>query len=102
VHSDFPNALYKVLVFHPLDCTDFGPYKTYYKAYVNDWMLSNVGGIVIIYSDGGIIGRSFSKAFTKQDIGKGCHVTEFIQQMKIFLIKINSYVTDRPYSLVTE
>lgn len=29
-------------------------------------------------------------------------VTEFIHQMKIFLIKINSYVTDRPYILVTE
>jgi len=62
----------------PLDCTVFGPYKTYYNAYVNDWMLSNLARLVIIYSVAGIIGNSFRKAFTKQNIEKGFHVTEFV------------------------
>jgi len=41
-------------------------------------MLSNLGRIVIIYSVAGIIGNSFSKAFTKWNIEKGLHVTEFV------------------------
>jgi ABC-type branched-subunit amino acid transport system substrate-binding protein len=50
----------------------------YYNAYVNDWMLSNLGRLVIIYSVAGIIGNSFKKAFTKQNIEKGFHVTDFV------------------------
>jgi ABC-type branched-subunit amino acid transport system substrate-binding protein len=41
-------------------------------------MLSNLGKLAIIYSVAGIIGNPFSKAFTKQNIEKGFHVTEFV------------------------
>jgi ABC-type branched-subunit amino acid transport system substrate-binding protein len=53
-------------------------------------MLSNLGRLVIIYSVAGIIGSSFSKAFTKQNIEKRFHATEFVHEMEIFLMQINS------------
>jgi hypothetical protein len=65
-------------------------------------LLSNLGRLVIIYNVAGIIGSSFSKAFIKRNIEKWFHVTDFVHYIKIFLMQINSYVTDRPYSLVTE
>ena len=37
-------------------------------------MLSNPGKPVTMYSVAGIIGKSFSKAFTKHNIQKGFHV----------------------------
>jgi len=54
----------------PLDCTIFGPYKSYYNACLHDWMLSNPGKPVTIYSVAGIIGKSFIKAFTKHNYEK--------------------------------
>jgi hypothetical protein len=52
--------------------------KTYYNSYVNDWILSNLGRLVIIYSVADIIGISFSKAFTEQNIEKRFYVTDFV------------------------
>jgi hypothetical protein len=45
------------------------------NACLNDSMLSNPGKAATIYSTVGIIARSFSKVFTKHNIGKGFHVT---------------------------
>jgi hypothetical protein len=59
----------------PLDCTVFGPYKAYYNACLNDWMLSNTGKHVTIYKVAGIIGKAFGKSFTKRNIEKGFNVT---------------------------
>jgi len=69
-YAIFVLTLHPIHKLRPLDCTVFGPYKIYYNAYVSDWMLSNLGRPVIIYSVEGIIGNSFSKAFTKQNIEK--------------------------------
>jgi hypothetical protein len=49
----------------PLDCTVFGSYKAYYNACLNDWMLSNPGKPVTIYTVAGISGKAFGKVFTK-------------------------------------
>jgi len=38
-------------------------------------MLSNPGKPVTIYSGAGIIGKSVSKTFAKQNMGKRLHVT---------------------------
>jgi ABC-type branched-subunit amino acid transport system substrate-binding protein len=67
-----PNTSYNL---QPLVCTVFGPYKVYYNACLNDWMLSNAGKLVTTYSVAGVKGKSFSKAFTKQNIEKRFHVT---------------------------
>jgi hypothetical protein len=40
-----PHRSYKL---QPLDCTVFGPYKAYFNACFNDWMLSNPGKPVTI------------------------------------------------------
>jgi hypothetical protein len=45
----------------PLVCTVFGPYKTYYNACLNDWMLSNPGKSVTMYSVAGIIGKNIQQ-----------------------------------------
>ena len=89
----------------PLDCTVFGPYKTYYNACLNDWILSNPGKPVAMYSVAGIIGKIFSKEFTKHSIEKSFHVTGIYPlNASIFGEDefLSSYVTDRPYSRVTE
>jgi hypothetical protein len=68
-------------------------------------MLSNPGKPVTIYNVAGIIGKAFGKAFTKRNIEKGFNVTgihplnENIFDEDEFL---SSYVTDRPYSQVSE
>jgi hypothetical protein len=49
----------------PLDCTIFGPDRTCYNAYLNDWMLSNPGKPVQMYHAADIIGKLFSKPFAK-------------------------------------
>jgi hypothetical protein len=68
-------------------------------------MLSNPGKPVTIYNAAGIIGKAFGKAFTKCNIEKGFNVAgihplnENIFDEDEFL---SSYVTDRPYSQVSE
>jgi hypothetical protein len=59
----------------PLFCTIFGPYKTYYNACLHDWMLSNPGKPVTIYSVADIIAKSSSKAFTEHNIEVEFHGT---------------------------
>ena len=65
-------------------------------------MLSNPGKPVTVYSVASIIGRSFSKAFTKHNIDVvSCNRNNLNENTgeDEFLF---SYVTDRPYSQVTE
>ena len=89
----------------PLDCTVFSPYKTYYSACLNDWMLSNPSKPGAMYSVAGVIGKIFSKEFTKHSTEKRFHVTgmyplnENIFSEDEFLF---FYVTDRPFSRVIE
>ena len=89
----------------PLDCTIFGPYKSYYNAYLHDWMLSNPGKPVTIYIVAGITGKSFTKAFTKHNYEKRFLVTEIYPLNENICDEdefLSSCVNDRPYSQVTE
>jgi len=89
----------------PLDSTIFGPYKTCYNVHLNDWMLSNSGKPVKMYSGVGIIGKLFSKPFAEPSVRKGIHVTGIYLLIKnIFDIDeiISSPVTVRPYGPVIE
>ena len=70
-----PHTSFKL---QPLDCTVFGPYKTYYNACLNNWMLSNQDKTVPIYNVAGITGKSFSKEFTKHNTEMGFNVTGII------------------------
>ena len=84
----------------PLDCTVFGLYKTYYNSCLNDWIFSNSGKPIAIYSVAGIIGKTFSKAFTKHNIEKRFLVTGMYPlNVNIFCEDecLSCYVTDRPY-----
>jgi hypothetical protein len=67
-----PNTAHKL---QPLDSTIIVPYITCYNAYLNDWVLSNSGKPVKMYSCVGIIGKLFSKPFAKLRVQKTIHVT---------------------------
>jgi hypothetical protein len=89
----------------PLDRNVFGPYKAYYNACLNDWILSNPGKPVTIYNIAGIIGKSFGKAFTICNIEKGFNVTGIHPLNENIFCEdefLSSYVTNRPYNHVTE
>jgi hypothetical protein len=93
------------LKLQPLDCTVFGPYRAYYNACINDWILSNPGKYVTIFGVAGIIGKSFSKPFTKRNTEKGFHVTGIYPlNANIFSEDefLSSYTTDRTYNQVTQ
>ena len=84
-----------------LDCTVLGLYTPYYNTCINDWMLSNPGKHVTIYSVTGIIGKSFNKPFTKHNIEKGLNVTGIYPLHKNIFGEdefLSSYVTDRTYN----
>ncbi|KAJ8912459.1 hypothetical protein NQ315_002825 [Exocentrus adspersus] len=68
-----PHSSHKLL---PLDRTVFGPYKTYYNQCANDWLLQNPGKPITIYQIAEIVGKSYPKAFTQQNIIKGFQVTD--------------------------
>jgi len=89
----------------PLDCTVFGPYETYYNACLNDWMLSNPGKPVAMYSVAGIIGKIFSKEFTEPNTEKRFHITGMYPLNENIFGEdefLSSYVTDRHCSRVIE
>jgi hypothetical protein len=67
-------------------------------------MLSNPGKPVTIYNVAGNIGKAFGKAFTKCNVEKGFNVTGIRPlNENIFGEEfLSSYVTDRPYSQVSE
>jgi len=52
----------------PSDCTNFGPYRTYYKTYLKDWILSNPGKPATIYGVAFTIRKSFGKVFVKHNV----------------------------------
>jgi hypothetical protein len=49
----------------------FGPYKAYYSANPNHWMLPNLGKLLTINSVAGIMEKSFGKAVTRYNFEKG-------------------------------
>ncbi|WP_341658275.1 helix-turn-helix domain-containing protein [Blattabacterium cuenoti] len=84
----------------PLDCTVFGPYKTYYNVALNEWMVEHPGKPITIYDVASVIGKAFVKSFTKENIEKGFLVTGICPlDQNIFGDHefLSSYVTDRPY-----
>jgi hypothetical protein len=54
-------------------------------------MLSNPGKHVTIYGVAGIIGKSFSKPFSKHNTEMGFHVTRIYPLNANILVKMNSY-----------
>ena len=68
-------------------------------------MLSNPSKRVTIYGVAGIIGKSFSKQFTKHYIENGFHVTGIYPLNSNIFGKdefLSSYIIDRTYNQVTD
>lgn len=55
----------------PLDRTVFKPFKTYYNVAADDFMHANPGVPINIYHIPGLVGKSFGKSFTPENIQKG-------------------------------
>lgn len=64
----------------PLDRGVLGPFKTFYSSAVNNWMLSpgNAGKPVTIYEIAALVGASYPKAFTPNNIAKGFSNSGFV------------------------
>lgn len=91
--------------FELLDCTVFSLHETYCNACLNDWMLSDPGKPVAMYSVADIVGKIFSKEFTEHNTEKRFHVTGmYLLNENIFGEGefLSSCVTDRPCSRVIE
>lgn len=83
----------------PLDCTVFGPYKTYYNQAANEWMLQNPSKPISLYQVSEIVGNAYPKAFTQQNITKGFSVTGIYPfNPDVFRDDefLSAFVTDRP------
>lgn len=85
----------------PLDRTVFGPFKTYYNAAINNWMLSpgNSGKPVSIYDIAALAGQAYPRAFTPSNITKGFQVSGFVpfnEQIFPDTEFLGANVTDRP------
>ncbi|XP_022195280.2 uncharacterized protein LOC111052802 [Nilaparvata lugens] len=94
----YPHTSHKM---QPLDCTVFGPFKTYYHKAITDWMTSpgNQGKPLTIYDVAEIAGKVYSKAFTPSNIIEGFKVTGiFPLDQDIFKDHefLPANVTDRP------
>nr|XP_023024975.1 uncharacterized protein LOC111513047 [Leptinotarsa decemlineata] len=83
----------------PLDVGIFGPFKTYYNAAIESWMLRNPGKPVTIYDIGELVGSAFLKVMTP------CNITNAFRKCGIFPFDklifsdndfLPSTVTDRP------
>lgn len=74
----------------PLDVVIYGPFKTFYNADIDSWLVRNPGRPVTIYDLGEIIGTAFQKAMTPRNIINSFAKAAFIPstgmylQMKIF------------------
>lgn len=88
----------------PLDLTCFGPFKTYYNRAMDQWLLSNPGVPVNIYSIATIVGKSFPEAFSPVNICKGflkSGIYPLNPQVFTDADFMGSYVTDRPLEEAT-
>ncbi|CAG9584655.1 unnamed protein product [Danaus chrysippus] len=83
----------------PLDVSIYGPFKTYYNAAIDSWLLRNPGKPVTIYDLGEIIGSSFQKAMTPRNITNAfakCGIYPFDRHIFTEEDFLPSSVTDRP------
>ncbi|XP_015910948.1 uncharacterized protein [Parasteatoda tepidariorum] len=55
----------------PLDKTVFSPFKMFYNSAASDFMIMHPGKPITIYDIPHLVGRSFSKAFTPENIQSG-------------------------------
>lgn len=83
----------------PLDVGVFAPFKGYYNAAMESWMLRNPGKPVTIYDIGEIVGVAFHKVMTPSNITnafKKCGIFPFDRELFDDLDFLPSSVTDRP------
>lgn len=83
----------------PLDVGIYGPFKTFYNAAIDSWMLRNPGKPVTIYDLGEIIGSAFQKAMTPRNITNSfakCGIYPFDRHIFTDEDFLPSSVTDRP------
>lgn len=83
----------------PLDVSIFGPFKNYYHAAMDSWLMRNPGQPITIYDVGQFIGLAFEKSMTPSNIRQGFEKTGIVPFDRH---KFNdedflpSTVTDRP------
>lgn len=83
----------------PHDVGVYGPFKTFYNAAIDSWMLRNPGIPVTIYELGEIIGSAFQKAMTPRNITSSfakCGIYPFDRHIFTDEDFLPSLVTDRP------
>lgn len=83
----------------PLDVGIFGPFKTYYNAAIDSWLLRNPGRPVSIYEVGELVGVAFLKAMTPTNITNAfrkCGIFPFDRNVFVEEDFMPSLVTDRP------
>lgn len=83
----------------PLDVGIYGPFKTYYNAAIDAWMLRNPGKPITIYDIGEIAGSAFLKVMTPTNITKSfkaCGIFPFDRNLFDDEDFLPSSVTDRP------
>lgn len=77
----------------------FGPFKTYYNAAIDSWLLRNPGRPVSIYEVGELVGVAFLKAMTPTNITNAfrkCGIFPFDRNVFVEEDFMPSLVTDRP------
>lgn len=83
----------------PLDVGVYSPFKVYYNAAIDSWLMRNPGKPVTIYDLGEIIGIAFQKAMTPLNITKSfakCGIYPFDRLIFTDEDFLPSSVTDRP------
>nr|CAI5851175.1 unnamed protein product [Callosobruchus analis] len=83
----------------PLDVAIFSPFKTYYNAAIDSWMLRNPGKPVTIYDIGELVASAFFKVMTPSNITnafKKCGIFPFDRFVYNDDDFLPSSVTDRP------
>ncbi|CAH1988098.1 unnamed protein product [Acanthoscelides obtectus] len=83
----------------PLDLAVFGPFKKYYGASCDRWMVNHAGKPITIYDIGSLVGEAFLQAFTPKNICSGFRaagIEPFNDQIFSDEEFLSSYVTDRP------
>lgn len=86
----------------PLDITVFGPFKSSYKAAINDWMTSNPGQTVTIYNVAEFAKNAYYSAFNMRNITSGFKNTGIYPLNKNIFTEddfLPSAVTDRPLTI---
>ncbi|KAF2884793.1 hypothetical protein ILUMI_21400 [Ignelater luminosus] len=86
----------------PLDVSVFGPFKSYYNAAVDSWMLRNLGIPMTIYQVAECVSEAHPKAFTPANIIASFKKSGIYPLNRLVFSKVdflNASVTDRPIDL---